>query len=738
MKKPSKKMRLIGLSLALVLLMTLSIGGGVWYFDRGDDTTPGFSDPPKAERTGMIQEGEIYQEEFLREIDPPGSWGSIIPYQDQITMLIIRENAAWLEDFLTGEKIMDIPAEWLAEGRLQEAVFDEEGTLYGAISLSPDRIKIVNRQTEETVELQGECEDILKFAADTRYYYLSDGNSLKIYTHEGELYQQFSCRLTFDLSENGILYYLGSEFVFRAYDVAADKVLYTVPYEAVPRQYTNQIFYEKEQGLIYLNGNNFVWVFDAKDGSFLGNAIENAKSSSVLVNYTPGIFVDGRQTIYFAVSTGAGEIGKTTLGLYRYSITEDTRKDMPYTLRVTAPYRSDYMVRMIQQFEKENPAQHVEYDYAYSSLREFQQNSDKDGYFDRFRTQMLAGDVGDIVMTGGAWSDVYHYFANTELFQDLRPMVEQSELYGELDPVLLNAITIDGQIKGLPLATDYYYAIIDEELCQELNIDLDWQSATWSDVLGLLDQLEGTDCYLFDVMGNTERAFVRMLISNMPDVIDRKNQRYDLRQQWFADLIQQWKAAEERPNFAKKNQLMGLSGKALISVDGGTAETLEDDEVGAVMRFRKKAGRNCAVTPLFSGEKTANRTATGAELYSIYDGSKNKEAAWRLIEIGMRQQLQTEKFIYSGPLNKNAREQRIERVLQGRRQDPDPAIVQLNETFYAQLNTVYASVDTLYDMNKIKESLYKTLWAYVQKGSKISLEETLEKADQQLMVQLYE
>ena len=41
-------------------------------------------------------------------------------------------------------------------------------------------------------------------------------------------------------------------------------------------------------------------------------------------------------------------------------------------------------------------------------------------------------------------------------------------------------------------------------------------------------------------------------------------------------------------------------------------------------------------------------------------------------------------------------------------------------------------------MSKIKENLYKTLWGYVQKGSKVSLEEVLAKAEQQLMVQLYE
>ena len=321
--KLSKKMRLIGMSATLVLLIAIGIGGGVWYFSRGTEEAPApeFSG---VERAGMIKEGEVYQETLVREIDPPGSWGNIIPYPEGMAILIIREDSAWVEDLLTGEKVLEIPQEWLAEGQLQEVAFDDKGTLYGAVSLSPDRIKIVNNQTEETAELEGEWEDIFRFAVDAHYYYLSDEDSLTIYTQEGELQKQFSCRLTFDLSQDGILYYLGKEFTFRAYDMAEDKVLYTVPSRAVPRQYNYQIFHEKEQDLIYLNGNNFVWVFDAKDGSFLGNAMENAKSSTVLVNYTPGIFVDGQQTIYFVVSTGVGEVGNATLGLYQYTITEDT------------------------------------------------------------------------------------------------------------------------------------------------------------------------------------------------------------------------------------------------------------------------------------------------------------------------------------------------------------------------------------------------------------------------------
>ena len=137
--KLSKKMRLIGMSATLVLLIAIGIGGGVWYFSRGTEEAPApeFSG---VERAGMIKEGEVYQETLVREIDPPGSWGNIIPYPEGMAILIIREDSAWVEDLLTGEKVLEIPQEWLAEGQLQEVAFDDKGTLctiwpYSEVSL---------------------------------------------------------------------------------------------------------------------------------------------------------------------------------------------------------------------------------------------------------------------------------------------------------------------------------------------------------------------------------------------------------------------------------------------------------------------------------------------------------------------------------------------------------------------------------------------------------------------------
>lgn len=749
--KLSRMMRLIGLSLALVLLIAVGIGGGIWYFGRNAEEalTPEFSG---VEQAGMMKKGKIYQETLVREIDPPGSWGNIIAYPNGMAILIIRENNAWIEDLLTGEKVMDIPAEWMENGRLQEVTFDSEGACYGVVISGDGQIKLLSSRENSSAKeifLEGTTERITKLMVKGHYFYCTDSNNfLSIYDLDGTIVKKIGNAETFYVDGKNRLYVLGIYApMLRVFDMEEDKALYSEsPLTHSPVKYPPQevynLSYDEKSDILYLGGGSFVQTFQPDNGEFLDNVLDCNRDTADLGNYYPGMWVDERQTLYFTCWSQPINQGKhenlnqwpgLKLRVYRYDIAEDPKKDLPYTLTVTAPYRSDYMARVIQQFETENPGQKVKYNYAYNSRMEFTNNADRDGFFDRWRLELLTGDAGDILMTGGAWSDIYHYFANTDLFVDLKPKLTQSESYKELDQGLLDSVMIQGQIKGVPFATDYYYAQIDPGICEQLNIDLDWNHATWSDVLGLLEKFEGTDYYLFDVNGNTERAFTRMLISNMPDLIDREEKTMDLRQPWFLDLLKQWKAAENHPNFAKKNGFMWLTGKGLISIDGMTNGDSEEEETLAPNSFYEITGNQLEICPLFLGEQSANRTATSSDLYSICAQSKNKEMAWKLLNVGLRKEIMEQRALSVGPLNREARQERICRVIDSSGEDQQRVAY-----FYNQMNQVYGNVDALYDMEKIKEDLYKKLWNYVRKGSDADLDEILNQAEQSIWLKLNE
>lgn len=349
-------------------------------------------------------------------------------------------------------------------------------------------------------------------------------------------------------------------------------------------------------------------------------------------------------------------------------------------------------------------------------------------------TKLMAGDVGDIVMTGGHWWDTHQIFTK-DIFKDLSPMIESDALYKDLDQKTLDGITIDGKIQGLPFAANYFYAQINTELAQEMGIILDWNTATWSDILALNQKFEGTDKYLFSMYGDAQRAFVRMLISNMPDIIDVKNKKVDLRQQWFVDLIEQWKVALQSPNFAKFNDKMGLTEDALICIDKKTDNEYISDTLYWITEFYGNEDKTIQVSPLFSGEKHSNRTAISEDMYSITAGSKNAEMAWKLLSTGLRADLQEQNALVNRPINTVARDIKTKASVLNTGYKSD---IKLKAAQKAadELEVVYNSVDYLYDMNKIKEDLFKPLLKYFD-GS-ITLDEAMKTAEHDIWIRLNE
>ena len=107
--------------------------------------------------------------------------------------------------------------------------------------------------------------------------------------------------------------------------------------------------------------------------------------------------------------------------------------------------------------------------------------------------------------------------------------------------------------------------------------------------------------------------------------------------------------------------------------------------------------------------------------------------AWKLLNTGLRKELMQQRALPVGPLNREARQERIRRVIDSCGEDQQRVAY-----FYHQMDQVYDNVDALYDMEKIKEDLYKKLWNYVSKGSNEDLEEILSQAEQSIWLKLNE
>lgn len=135
----NKKIRLIGMSAALVLLLAAGIGGGIWYFNRDTEEAPE-PEISDVERAGLIQEGEIYQEELIWE-RPAQDIPNVNRYKEEAYLLGGDAEEICLENLLTGETEAEIPTEWVADGDCVAAALNEQKD----ISIL---IKNANQQTE--------------------------------------------------------------------------------------------------------------------------------------------------------------------------------------------------------------------------------------------------------------------------------------------------------------------------------------------------------------------------------------------------------------------------------------------------------------------------------------------------------------------------------------------------------------------------------------------------------------
>ena len=112
---------------------------------------------------------------------------------------------------------------------------------------------------------------------------------------------------------------------------------------------------------------------------------------------------------------------------------------------ITAPYWDAFLSNAIRLYENKNPDQHILYDYTYNSLLEYRTSYRTDKFFDQLNLDILAGTIGDIIVTGfdnreGNY-DPYPYF-HSDLFIDLTDLIQNDPSYEVLDKAVFDYLPI--------------------------------------------------------------------------------------------------------------------------------------------------------------------------------------------------------------------------------------------------------------------------------------------------------
>lgn len=725
--------------------MIVIIIGSVIFIFHDDDSNQEISNneslTPSVE-TYYIEK-LIYEEQNI--YDP--SVSQYVNYEGDVAKIGLLEDGEKLLSMTRMENIVDLPKEVLrANGYCIDADLNFVTVFYDSDSKSV---------VSETIDRKGNLvngsivlkdfagaitEDsyiqVRQLRVDENYIYLlSETNTnpiLQIFSINGELHLSYPIIDSFDIDEQGNLYIVSEEHGINGLmkiDPETGESYYEIKLKNLP----NFIRYSSEEDKIYVMDLEGITTYTADDGEMIDHIFTFGEDSTYMGDtYYPADFtVDAEKNLFISWYYFDENRGPVNL-YYQYQLTEGVREEKPVTLTITAPYRHDFAADAIIRYELKYPEKKIKYEYRFNSRNEYLDNQEQ--YGQQFTLQILAGEVGDIVMTGGGGVNAYDLF-QTDAFIDLTSLIEADKNYEHLNKNALEGIKIDGAIRGLPISIVYYLYEVNTALADTLGLKIDYNQLTWSEIISLTSLLEekAPENYLFLDRGEGF-PLMDMLIANMPQLINLEKKEVNLRQDWFVKLLEDYREAYDTDHFLQKNykfNMIDTLHESLFSFRG-TYNFNYRDLIYRYMEYNQLENKENLYIPIFTGEISNNRIAYSNNMYSIYSKSPNKEQAWHFLSFLLEEEIQMLHTLPGKPINTKADEKLLINVAQEFSSFYGDEAFQ----FFDMMTNISEKIDYLYEMGLFKLDIYYPVQQYVE--GEISLEEALKQAEENVWIRLHE
>lgn len=268
-----------------------------------------------------------------------------------------------------------------------------------------------------------------------------------------------------------------------------------------------------------------------------------------------------------------------------------------------------------------------------------------------------------------------------------------------------------------------------------MGVKLDYNNLTWKDVISLTKVIEekAPDSHLFT--GNTYVGdyLIPMVGANIHQLVDFENKKINLNQEWFVDLLKDFKAAMKSDNFVVaykggSNIIDRLEG--LLFVHRSTERTYYRDMVYRYLHYNEEEKESLYI-PIFVGEKLNKRGVQVNNMYSINNKSENKENAWKFLSFLLEDDIQKLRTLRAEPVNTKANKEILEAAAEEfSRTYGDDALKVVD-----MMMNIFDRTDCV-DMYYYKEDIYDPLISYI--NDEMPLEEALKKAEENVWIRLNE
>jgi ABC-type glycerol-3-phosphate transport system substrate-binding protein len=431
-----------------------------------------------------------------------------------------------------------------------------------------------------------------------------------------------------DIDTLGNIYYVArsnraGSTVLGKYDLANDTLVFQEPIEMAIRYPVDCIHYSEAYDCVFTLSREGLIKYDANNGEFIEKVLVFGEDTSYLVDYTgssggmiliAGLMSDEYGNLYIAITDFTDE-DRREHRIYKYAVTSGKpNKGFPREqLVLTSEYAAEFIRESVRRFNLVNKETEIVLDVMFETVGEASLSADQ--AMQRISVRLMTDDVGDIVSTGVGGYDYYALF-QTDAFIDLSNYIKSDKNHANLNQSMLKKMEIDGEIRGLPVTFLSTYFELNTTLNEQLGIVFpDLFKIKWSDFMHAAERLQGrNDSH---VIYNGESSVLNMMLfANIPDLIDLQHKSCDLKQDWFINLLTDYKNIALMDNYI----------------------TYEPDKPALFQIYEPRYVNNASEhpwqamqIPKFSGEINRNSFAYPVYMYSITANSTKQDKAWEFL-----------------------------------------------------------------------------------------------------------
>ncbi|SKC40100.1 extracellular solute-binding protein [Maledivibacter halophilus] len=557
---------------------------------------------------------------------------------------------------------------------------DSKNNLYVLSTIPSPRVHVFNLMGNKIAAIDLEDTDIanvdnlygwdLEVDSKGNIYVMTADTNIQIFDSKGSKIKTINKNgcLFIELDEEDNLYIGGfnKNYYVLKQSPLNDNILWKIENDSKFVSIKSAAYSKQSKSLYVANFNNIINI------SSDGKSINTHLNIDSMVDNESFIFedltFDSNENIYFC---GLDSTNYESL-LYKANTNKiNVDSTNIKTITITVGYLDSVLEYAINKFENQHPdviinvenydaVSFVNTDMTYEESLKAEEEGFKKEYdfIQKLNTQMLTGKGGDIIQVS---SIPYRKYADKGLLLDLKELMSKDASFDKnlYYTNIFDAMEYKDKLYTVPLTIYYSAFLANEDFLNKHSFKIDDDNWTWKDFLDVsrkvtmdIDRDGKNDMYSMPTI-IPENLFNYLLSSNSKSFIDYENKKAYFTSKEFINLLKICDAMSSGSFVNSDITEASMDNRGCVFVP----YSISDFTI-----FFSNSFLNTDKVALYKYPNLDNDVTTFSayNMYGINSNTKHKEEAWEFIKFLLSEEVQSYKMLYGIPINKNARENKIQ------------------------------------------------------------------------------